>query len=45
VPDDDEDGVADDDDRFLLGGRAAVAAPFHDVPVVEGPEVSLVTDG
>jgi hypothetical protein len=35
-PDDDEDRVPDHDDRFLLRGGAAVAAPFHDVQVVEG---------
>ena len=32
VPDDHEHRVRDDDDRFLLGGRAAAAAPFPDVP-------------
>lgn len=38
--------VSDDhQDRFLLRGRAAVAAEFHDVPVVEGLEVALVVDG
>src|SRR5260370_27516387 len=44
VPDDDEHGVGDDDDRFLLGIGAAVAAPFHDMPVVEGLEVAVVAD-
>jgi hypothetical protein len=34
--------VGDDDDGFLLGDLAAVAAPFHDVPVVEGFEVAIV---
>jgi hypothetical protein len=28
VPDDDDQGVGDDDDGFLLGDLAAVAAPF-----------------
>ena len=42
VPDDDQDGVGDDDDGLVLGGAAAVPAGFHDVPVVEGPEVALV---
>jgi hypothetical protein len=36
--------VGNHDDRFLLGERAAVPAPFHDVPVVEGLEVAVVTD-
>src|ERR1039457_4800756 len=44
VPDDDEDRVGDHDDRFFLGGGAAVAGPFADVPVVEGLELSLVAD-
>ena len=30
---------------FFLAVRAAVAAPFHDVPVVEGLEVAVVADG
>jgi hypothetical protein len=34
----------DHDDGFLLGGGAAVAAPFHHVPVVEGFEVAVVAD-
>src|SRR5712691_2686520 len=42
VPDDDDHGVGHDDDGFLLGDLAAVAAPFHDVPVVEGFEVAVV---
>jgi hypothetical protein len=42
VPDDDEDGVGDDDDGLVLRGTVAVAAGFHDVPVVEGLEVALV---
>ena len=42
VPGDDEDGVGHDDDGLVLGGAAAVAAGFHDVPVVEGLEVALV---
>src|SRR5215470_2282459 len=42
VPDDHEHGVGDDDDRFLLGGRVAVATPFHDVPVVKRFEVAAV---
>jgi len=29
---------------FFLRGGAAVAAPFHDVPVVEGLEVAVVAD-
>ena len=29
---------------FFLGDLAAVAAPFHDVPVVEGFEVAVVAD-
>jgi len=45
VPDDDQQGVGDHDDRLLLRGRAAVAAPFHHVPVVQGPEVAVVADG
>src|SRR6267142_7070846 len=44
VPDDDYQGVGDHDDGFLLGDRAAVAAPFHHVPVVEGLEVAVVAD-
>src|SRR6266567_1388890 len=44
VPDDHEDGVGDDDDGFVLGNAGAVAAPFHDVPVVEGLEVALMPD-
>src|ERR1700676_2690486 len=44
MPDDDDHGVGDHDDRFLLRGGAAVAAPFHDVPVVEGFEVALMAD-
>ena len=44
VPDDDDHRVGDDDDGFLLGDRAAVAAPLHDVPVVEGFEVAVVAD-
>src|SRR5690348_4355862 len=44
VPDNHDHGVGDHDDGFLLGGLAAVAAPFHDVPVVEGSEVALVAD-
>jgi hypothetical protein len=34
--------VGDHDDRLLFRGGAAVAAPFHDVPVVEGFEVAVV---
>src|SRR5216683_4341947 len=45
VPDDHQQGVGDHDDGFLFRGRAAVAAPFHDVPVVEGLEVAVVADG
>src|SRR5215470_15772426 len=45
VPDDHEHGVGDDDDRFLFGGRVAVATPFHDVPVVERFEVAAVPYG
>src|SRR6266566_8231203 len=44
VPDDDDQGVGDHDDGFLLGELAAVAAPFHYVPVVEGFEVAVVAD-
>src|SRR5216683_6602108 len=40
VPDDDQERVGDHDDRLLLRGGAAVATPFHDVPVVEGLEVA-----
>jgi hypothetical protein len=36
--------VRDHDDGLLLRGGAAVAAPFHDVAVVEGLEVALVAD-
>src|ERR1700745_3907075 len=42
VPDDHDQGVGDHDDGFLLGELAAVAAPFHYVPVVEGFEVAVV---
>src|SRR5215813_5356051 len=45
VPADDDQGVGDHDDGFLLGSGTAVAAPFHDVPVVEGFEVAVVADG
>ena len=45
VPDDDEDGVGDHDDGFLFRGRAAVAAPLHDVPAVESFEVPVVAGG
>src|ERR1700746_855122 len=44
VPDDHDQGVGDHDDGFLLGELAAVAAPFHYVPVVEGFEVAVVAD-
>src|SRR5262249_47685965 len=44
VPDDHQDRVGDHDDGFLPGEGAAVAAPFHDVPVVEGFEVTRVAD-
>src|SRR5260370_3541725 len=44
VPDDDDERVRDDDDGFFLRGAAAVAAPFHDVPAVEGFEVAVVAD-
>src|ERR1700722_31178 len=44
VPDDDDHRVGDHDDGLLLRGLAAVAAPFHDVPVVEGFEVAVVAD-
>src|SRR5947207_8582459 len=44
MPDDDDEGVRDHDDGLFLRGGAAVAAPFHHVPVVEGLEVSLVAD-
>src|SRR6266496_4028696 len=44
VPDDDDQGVGDHDDGLLLGGGAAVAAPFNDVPVVERFEVAAVAD-
>jgi hypothetical protein len=44
MSDDHQDGVGDHDDRFLLGELAAVAAPFHDVPVVEGLEVAGMAD-
>src|SRR5271166_7193159 len=33
VPDDDDQGVRDHDDGLFLGDLAAVAAPFHHVPV------------
>jgi hypothetical protein len=36
--------VRDHDDGLLLRELAAVAAPFHDVPVVEGFEVALMAD-
>src|SRR6266566_9154987 len=42
VPDDDDQGVGDHDDGFLLGELAAVAAPFHYVPVVERPEIPVL---
>jgi hypothetical protein len=45
VPVDEDQGVGDDDDGFVLGDLAAVAAPFDDVPVVEGFEVAVVADG
>jgi hypothetical protein len=44
VPDNHEDGVGDHDDGLVLGGAGAVAAPFHDVPVVEEFQVALVPD-
>src|SRR6266404_2125022 len=44
VPDDDQERVGDHDDRLLLRGGAAVATPFHDVPVVEGLEVAVVAN-
>src|SRR2546427_4943498 len=40
VPDDDDQGVGHDDDGLLLGGLAAVAAPFHELPGVEGVEIT-----
>ncbi len=45
VPDDHEHRMGDHDDRLLLRGGAAVATPFHDVAVVEGLEVALMTHG
>jgi len=36
--------VGHHDDGFVLRGLAAVAAPFHHVPVVEGLEVAVVAD-
>ena len=36
--------MGDDDDGLGLRDAGAVAAPFHDVPVVEGLEVAVVAD-
>src|SRR5215467_10391442 len=44
VPDADQQRMGHDDDRFLLGGGAAVAAPLHHMPVVERLEVAVVAD-
>src|SRR6266576_3408147 len=44
VPDDDDQGVGHLDDGFLLRGLAAVAAPFHHVPVVERLEIPVLAD-
>ena len=35
VPDDHDQGVGDHDDGLVLGGGAAIAAPFHHVPMVK----------
>src|SRR6266540_1019016 len=44
VPDNHDHGMGHDDDGFLLRDGAAIPAPFHDVPVVEGFAVAVVAD-